>query len=201
MKKFYLVVLILALAVIPFPASAGVAISKYVPQHNHSSSGTGGLISALVTPHNRGDGALVGLSTATSIPINGIAVTWSMSEYNDSVNGQATFFSGPSTRLTVPASGVSRVVVAACIDWAANVSGYREMYIRKNGATGVRGVPRITHSIAPSGTVVQFQCVTSQVLRVSGNDYFEVWAYTNSGPLNINNSTGASWFSMHAVEY
>jgi hypothetical protein len=162
----------------------------------------GGQMSSSATSQNSGDGALVGLAIVKSIPINGFAVMWDTSEYNDSVNGTLPFFIGSSnTKLTVPASGVSRVIVAACIDWAADASGYREMYIRKNGATGVRGMPRITFPVAPSATVPLVQCVTSPILRVSGGDFFEVIAYTSAGPLNVGNTAGAAWFSMHAVKW
>jgi len=123
------------------------------------------------------------ITTATTT-----ALTWQSAVYDSS-----SVYSGATpSRLTVP-SGVSLVSLQAGVIWSPNGSGYRQVYIRKNGSLANLTPSDTTPTIA--GINVN-QNVASGVQSVTPGDYFETCVYQDSGStLSVDNSA-VCWFSM-----
>lgn len=79
------------------------------------------------------------------------------------------------SRLTVPA-GVTKVVVTAGVDFAANATGRRLVTVVKNGSTSVG-----QHGDDAAASGNHRHAITTGVLEVSEGDYFTVVALQNSG--------------------
>lgn len=106
------------------------------------------------------------------------------------------FDSGNPTRLTVPA-GVSQVRVMGAAVFAANSTGIRQVFIRKNGANFV-GRPGASYNASAAGNYTSF--VSSGILDVTPGDYFEMRVLQNSGgALNILGTDSSHWFAIEEV--
>jgi len=153
--------------------------------HDHSKAELGGVLPL------RGAMVYSGVSQSTA---NGVYydITWNQEYYDtDSIHDTAT----NNTRLTVPA-GITKVKFSAQTSWASHATGYRTMFLRKNGG-------------APTPNFEQMTPVTSAVLlkvmmstcafTVTGGDYFELRVVqTSGGALEVNNGLDA-WFAMEIV--
>ena len=106
-------------------------------------------------------------------PAANTALPFFITDYD--TDGFYDFAASPS-RLTVPA-GFTRVRLAASIRWQSNVNGIREIVFRKNGALFV-GSANSIHTAA-GGAIAQN--ISSAVVSVVAGDYFEVYAWQNSG--------------------
>ncbi|HEU5451878.1 MAG TPA: right-handed parallel beta-helix repeat-containing protein [Terriglobales bacterium] len=104
----------------------------------------------------------------------------------------ATLASG---KITIP-RGVNKVRVSASLDFAANATGVRQMFLQHNGAN-LFGFPAATiNAVSVGDTIVSG---VSTVLSVATGDTFNVQAYQNSGG-NLNVSTGYNtWLCVEAI--
>ena len=141
-------------------------------------------------------GALAYLGANQSINDSSITVISFTSESYDTsaIHDNST---NPS-RLTVPA-GVTRVKLITQVEFAGNASGYRSIFIYKNGGS-YQGEPQVV--VAPQATANRIQAVSAALTVVAG-DYFEVNVYqTSGGPLNaIGGGNGDNtWFAMEIIE-
>jgi len=115
-------------------------------------------------------------------------LTWQSAVYDSS-----SIYSGADpTRLTVP-SGVSLVSVQAGVIWSVNGSGYRQVFIRKNGSVNNLTPSHTTPTIA--GVNVN-QNVASGVQSVVPGNFFETLVYQNSGSTLTVDNSAVCWFSM-----
>jgi hypothetical protein len=90
-----------------------------------------------------------------------------------------------SSRFTVPAGGAGRWRLAMVTSFAASNSGYRDIYIRKNGTTNLT-VARVTN---PGVSVGPAMHLTITDVAADG-DYYEFAVYQNTGgALNANDNT------------
>jgi hypothetical protein len=101
------------------------------------------------------------------------------------------------TRLTVPA-GVSRVRLQANVTWTTNTTGYRRMYLQKNGAAfpGEFLVDSANHG---SSTPIN-QNASTPALEVSSGDYFELFVQQISGGNLDMQDSDTTWLAMEAVK-
>ena len=74
-------------------------------------------------------------------------------------------------------AGFTKARLAASIRWQSNSSGIREIVFRKNGSLFV-GTGNSIHTAA-GGAIAQN--IGSAVVEVVAGDYFEVYAWQNSG--------------------
>lgn len=116
---------------------------------------------------------------------------------NDSTNTALTFNTedfdvgamhdtGSNTsRLTIPASAGGLYWVNANTTFASNATGYRHLFIRKNGTTNVlTGALNLGNAT----TVTMINC--SGILVLSAGDYLEIMAFQSSGgALNVGSAT------------
>lgn len=136
-------------------------------------------------------------STTQSIPnTTETAILFDTSFYNtESVhNGVSN-----TSRLTVPAN-VSKIKLFAQVTFAANATGFRMAYIRKNGssATTFSGQPK-DGRIASPATFATAMSLASPLVQVVPGDYFELVVQQTSGgalDVQLNNLT---WFAMEIV--
>jgi hypothetical protein len=138
-------------------------------------------------------GARVEKSATQSISNNTATIlTWASAARNtDSI-----WSSGASTRLTVP-TGVTKVIVAGNIDWAAGATGVRRVNFLKNGS-GFSGGAADYRAAATSE--FHRQNIVSDVLDVTAGDYFEMQVtHTQGSALNITNGN-LTWFAMRIVQ-
>lgn len=135
-------------------------------------------------------GASVSRDAAQTIGNNSdTAVTWNVESFDtDALHSLLS----DTSRMTVPASGVSYVRLNASITFDNNSSGVRRIKIVKNGATTIAA-----QSIDGAG--FDALSVSSGLVAVSASDYFEVFAYqTSGGDLDVLGSQNA--FTMEIVE-
>lgn len=90
-----------------------------------------------------------------------------------------------TSRLTIPASAGGLYWVDANATFATNATGYRQLFIRKNGTTNVlSGVINLGNAT----TVTQVNC--SGLVVLAAADYLEVMAFQSSGgALNVGSAT------------
>jgi hypothetical protein len=141
---------------------------------------------------NIGRGALIRKTGTQSITTGTItALTWGAATFDDA----AVWSIVTPSRLTVPA-GFSRVMIMAGVLWSPNVSGYRQLDIRKNGAlfTGSPGstVQAITTADNMAQNIVSWCAVTP-------GDYFEAYVYQTSGASLGIGTDSNSWFSIELL--
>jgi hypothetical protein len=99
-----------------------------------------------------------------------VAIPWDATVY-----ATETFWSaGNPTRLTVPA-GVSKVRLKANINWTFGGSGYRHVWVHKNGALFFGAAKE--SDLGDSGV----QSIGTAVVDVTPGDYFELIARQTSG--------------------
>ena len=179
---------------------AGVVFSATGHTHTGGADGenipTGGIVDSAVTLVKIATprGALVRKTANQSIPdITSTALTWDAEEYDtDAIHDNAT----NNSRLTVPA-GVTRVRLSAKVQWGNVAAGYRQVFIRKAGATFI-GQPETIYDI--DSAIYHQTDISSPPIVVVAGDYFEVLVYQNSGAaLNVIGLDG-SWFAMELIK-
>lgn len=99
-----------------------------------------------------------------------------------------------NTRLTVP-SGVSKVMIVANFRFPAVSTGSRIIYILKNGADIATRHP--SQASPGMAAIICALNASSGVLDVSPGDYFELYAFQDSGGLMINMT---AWFAMVIIK-
>jgi hypothetical protein len=125
-------------------------------------------------------------TTATKVNYNGTTIN----------KGGFTLSSG---RVTIPASGVTHVRVRAVVSFYANATGYRLIYLAKNGSTAHGGLGGSPTEFNPSAAGQTNLVVTSQIIAVSPGDYFEAFvSQTSGGDLTAYYGNGASYFEVEA---
>lgn len=96
--------------------------------------------------------------------------------------------SSNTSRVTIPTGGSGLYLIGASVEFAANATGVRDMFIVLNGASSI-GVMRST---TPSGTSTT-RLATSTVYALNDGDYVELRVnQTSGGALNLNASTDYS---------
>lgn len=131
------------------------------------------------------------ITTATPTMVN-----WDAEDYDtDAVHDNAT----NNTRLSVPTgTGIVKVIVGACVEWADNSTGDRTISIEKNGAGAFQGASTKFRTSKNQS----WECVYSAPVAVTaGTDYFEIEVTQTSGAgLNIVNGSH-TWAALWAVQY
>lgn len=101
------------------------------------------------------------------------------------------------SRITIPPK-VKKVRINAGAVFASNGTGIRRLFISKNGSTTASGM--VAMSTVPANNITNEVQVMSPVLNVVAGDYFEVYAYQNSGGnLNIERVNG-TFVSVEVIE-
>lgn len=110
--------------------------------------------------------------------------------HNNSVNTQ---------RLTVP-SGVTRVIIRGAVYWGTNTSGDRNAAISFNDNFNYVGVGQ--YAIRAANALSTVACLNTPVLEVSGNQYFKLEVFQNSGGTRnvLGSANNATWFSMEIIK-
>ena len=115
-----------------------------------------------------------------------VAIPWDAIVY--------TFWSaGNPTRLTVPA-GVSNVRLKGNINWTLGGSGYRHIWVHKNGALFF-GTAKESDA-GDSGV----QSIATGVVNVMPGDYFELIARQTSGSTKNVVADELTWLAVEVVE-
>ena len=129
-----------------------------------------------------------------SIPDNiETPISWGSAIYNT----DGFWSADEPTKIKIP-TGVKRVKLTAGIEWTSNTAGYRQVYIKRNGAT-VAGMPS-TLSVPVSGTVTRQNIISAIGEPVSTSIYFELYVLQNSGvALNVNRYS-ATFFALEVIE-
>lgn len=101
------------------------------------------------------------------------------------------------SRITIPPK-VKKVRINAGAVFASNSTGVRRLFIAKNGSMSASGmVARIS---IPANAITNEVQVVSPVLNVVAGDYFEIYAYQNSGgDLSIDRVNG-TFVSVEVIE-
>jgi hypothetical protein len=81
-----------------------------------------------------------------------------------------------NTRMTIPTGYGGKYLISANVQFAANVTGGRELYIRKNGSTDLQ----VIQSVVSSNTGSINMSISGTYALVA-NDYVEIRAYQSSG--------------------
>jgi hypothetical protein len=81
-----------------------------------------------------------------------------------------------TARITVPAGKAGYYLVHAAVEWAANSSGVREIYIRKNG--GLTDGNNDYLSVVPTGV---FEMMVTNLIYLGVGDYVSLYVYQTSG--------------------
>jgi hypothetical protein len=100
---------------------------------------------------------------------------------------------GNPTRLTVPA-GVSKVRLKGNINWTFGGSGYRHVWVHKNGALFF-GTAKESDA-GDSGV----QSIGTGVVAVTPGDYFELIARQTSGATKNIAADELTWVAIEVVE-
>lgn len=121
------------------------------------------------------------------------AVPWEAADYDTS----NIWSSGNPTRLTCPRDGL--VVLKANCSWDINSSGVRRILSNRN-AGGFFGMLDVSQS--GFGTQYNLQNAVSAPVEVQEGDYFELFAWQNSGgSLNFGaSSKDRTWFFLEYVQ-
>ncbi len=138
-------------------------------------------------------GALVLLSANRTIASgSNVQIDWGSESYDT----DGFYDSSSNTeRFTIP-SGVSKIILSCQMRWDTNTTGERQILAYKNGSPAFDGRPFSHIEAQPGLTMQQF---LSPVLAVTAGDYFEVYAYQNSGANRSLESHVSSWFCIQAV--
>lgn len=125
-------------------------------------------------------------------------MTFNLPVYDLRPNGEGDFYtSSASNKFVVPA-GVSVVQVTACARWAANSSGYRYMYVSKNGVNRVVGSGGST--VWPGDTSFEPRTlITTAPFEVVEGDEIQVIVEQNSGAALDILSDDESMFSISVL--
>lgn len=124
---------------------------------------------------------IVRKSTVTNVANNGAVLTWDTEDTDP--NGLHSTSSNTS-RITPNVAGWYRIT--ATVHWAANATGRRAVAINKNGATAGYG------QISPGSSAGTTSTTVTRTVQANGStDYFEVFAYQDSGAgLNTADTVG-----------
>jgi hypothetical protein len=118
------------------------------------------------------------------------AIQWAATSWNY----QTMWTGGANTRLTVPASWSGKYLITFNATFAANATGYRYVKVFRTGVSvGLFGFPAASASIQTtvSGSVI--------ATATGGSDYFELFAYQNSGgALNVDSNSFFQAVWLHA---
>jgi hypothetical protein len=122
------------------------------------------------------------------------------SERWDTAAGAASTMHDPATnnsRLTCRYAG--KYHVTANIEFAANATGQRQVYLRINGTPG-----QYAGFVSTPGSGFSVGLIVSGVLDLAVNDYVQVFVYQNSGgSLTVSGSSATNFygcdFMMHRV--
>lgn len=91
-----------------------------------------------------------------------------------------------NTRVTIPAGGDGKYCLIGQVAFAANATGVRSAFFKKNGATSL-------NSPSYSGNASAVVALTTAIVSLVAGDYIELWAVQNSGGgLNVGNATRES---------
>lgn len=127
---------------------------------------------------------------------NPIVVLFTSELYDSQSIHSLVSFTG---RLTVP-TGVTKVRLTAQIEFAANGTGYRHMYIDKNASGGVY-TGRANSRVEASASLQLTQFLQTPVLNVVAGDYFELVVFQNSGvTLDLICTSDNNFFSMEIIK-
>lgn len=130
----------------------------------------------LMTPAKPFMGALCTAQNITMSNGTGAAISFASESYDTDAWHNT---SSNTSRLTVPA-GISYVRISAALEFAANSTGHRYAYIKKNGADFGPPYPTAA-SVGVSASYVSALSLCSVPLSVSSGDYFELFALQTSG--------------------
>jgi hypothetical protein len=121
---------------------------------------------------------------------------WTAINFSNTVYDMGDFFDVAlsQSRLTIPA-GVTKVRVSTQITFERNLTGTRDVRIYKNGAVYSFIDPKSSTGGTENATGVQ---VTSPIIEVVEGDYFEVFAFQNSGAALYKEIYG-NWFSIETI--
>ncbi len=109
--------------------------------------------------------------------------------------GTGTHTLDRETRLVVP-DGVSRVRLAAAVEFAGNATGERLVEVLKNGAAVLGGGAQSQQGNANNN----FMALASSVLEVTAGDQFELQVTQNStGALNLLSANSRTWFAVEEL--
>jgi hypothetical protein len=118
-----------------------------------------------------------------------VAIPWDTIVYDT-----GTFWSaGNPTRLTVPV-GVAKVRLKGNINWTFGGSGYRHVWVHKNGALFF-GTAKES-DLGDSGV----QSIGTAVVHVTPGDHFELVCRQTSGSTKTVPADELSWFAIEVVE-
>jgi hypothetical protein len=122
-------------------------------------------------------------------------VIWDTTSYDD-ISG--VYSSSNPERLTIPTHlDGAKVVVSACMTFAANATGTRAVEIQFNGATSANGARQ---SSANAGTQQTSITVSTRPIRAQAGNYFNVTAFQNSGAaLDVVTAGGQLTFTIEVV--
>jgi hypothetical protein len=138
-------------------------------------------------------GALVTRATPVSVANN----TLEHIEWDSEVIDTGGFFTlSNASRLTIPASGVSRVRVYGGVQWESRNGAGRFLNIDKNGGSFPGG--GINEYLNGDGE--SMQNVATPVLEVSPGDYFEIQVRQNSGIALDIEAAGPSYFCIEVID-
>lgn len=100
-----------------------------------------------------------------------------------------------NSRISIQDAGYGCVRLVAQIQWAAGTTGYRQVQIRKNGATILAEDSR-----GGTVTITTTQHCVAEDHRPAAGDYYEVVVnHTQGANLNVNNGAGVSFFTLQHI--
>jgi hypothetical protein len=155
------------------------AFTDAVASNFYNKGGTAGYIGALGA-HSANQS--IANDTNTVVALN--------SETHDSdPNGAIHDTAANNSRLTVRTAGL--YLVCGGVQFAANATGYRDVFVQLNGATTI-GMVRVP---AVAGVVQLTQVFAVRVLAAS--DYVELWVrQTSGGALNVEFANSTPWLAL-----
>jgi hypothetical protein len=148
-------------------------------------------------------------SGASSLPLLGIAAYLTASQSIPDTTSTIVTFNGTefnkggftlsSGRVTIPASGVTHVRVRALAYFSSNSTGYRQIFITKNGSTVYRGSGGRATDNNPAGGIPSHITCSTYIIPVSPGDYFEAYVIqTSGGALDVQYGNGVSYLEVEA---
>lgn len=120
------------------------------------------------------------------------SVTFDTEDFDDGGMHSTT---SNTSRITIPTGGAGTYMVGGMVEFAANATGQRTIYVVLNGTATQATVTNVT----ASGTVAsRLACAT--LVQVVAGDYLELQVNQNSGgALNVSNSNTHFWATWVAV--
>ncbi|TPG50200.1 hypothetical protein EAH75_01510 [Rhodanobacter glycinis] len=135
--------------------------------------------------------AITYMSSSQSLTNN----TMTLQVWNAAFNTNDLGATLASNAIVVP-RGVNKVRVSVSLDFAANATGVRQLFVMKNGSTPY-GVPTAQMNASSGGDTTLTG--SSTAISVVAGDTFSVQAYQNSGgALNLT-AGAATWLAVEAI--